>query len=78
VPSEPPSTNPPEETVRKCKPAAKAPVRKTEAAPAAAKPPPSVPARKESGIPLNDILYVKELVGRFCPQLHTLIDAFAQ
>jgi hypothetical protein len=33
---------------------------------------------KEKGIPLNDILYVKKLVGRFGPgQLHTLIDAFA-
>ncbi len=32
-----------------------------------------------SGIPLQDILYVKELVGRFGPeQLHTLIDAFAR
>jgi hypothetical protein len=33
---------------------------------------------KEKGIPLNDILYVKKLVGRFGPgQLRTLIDAFA-
>jgi hypothetical protein len=32
-----------------------------------------------AGIPLDDILYVKELVGRFGPgQLHTLIDAFAR
>jgi hypothetical protein len=32
---------------------------------------------KEKGIPLNDILYVKSLVGRFGPgQLRTLIDAF--
>jgi hypothetical protein len=32
---------------------------------------------KEAGIPLDDILYVKGLVGRFGPdQLHTLIDAF--
>jgi hypothetical protein len=31
-----------------------------------------------NGIPLNDILYVKQLVGRFGPhQMHTLIDAFA-
>jgi hypothetical protein len=34
---------------------------------------------KQAGIPLNDILYVKVLVGRFGPeQLHTLIDAFAK
>ena len=34
---------------------------------------------KEAGIPLDDILYVKALVGRFGPgQLHTLIDAFAR
>jgi hypothetical protein len=34
---------------------------------------------KEAGIPLNDILYVKGLVGRFGPDpLHTLIDAFAR
>jgi hypothetical protein len=34
---------------------------------------------KESGIPLNDILYVKELVERFGQgQLHTLVDAFGQ
>ena len=33
---------------------------------------------KEKGIPLNDILYVKKLVGRFAKgQLHTLVDAFA-
>ena len=32
---------------------------------------------KEKGIPLNDLLYVKSLVGRFGPgQLRTLIDAF--
>ena len=39
------------------------------------------PARsgKEAGIPLEDILYVKRLVGRFGPDhLHTLIDAFAR
>ena len=39
------------------------------------------PARsgKEAGIPLDDILYVKGLVGRLGPeQLHTLIDAFAR
>jgi hypothetical protein len=34
---------------------------------------------KEAGIPLDDILYVKGLVGRFGPeQLHTLIEAFAR
>jgi hypothetical protein len=34
---------------------------------------------KEAGIPLEDILYIKGLVGRFGPdQLHTLIDAFAR
>ena len=34
---------------------------------------------KEPGIPLKDILYVKELVGRFgAGPLHTLIDAFAR
>jgi hypothetical protein len=34
---------------------------------------------KSAGIPLNDILYVKGLVGRFGPEhLHTLIDAFAR
>jgi hypothetical protein len=33
---------------------------------------------KAVGIPLDDILYVKKLVGRFGPgQLHSLIDAFA-
>jgi hypothetical protein len=33
---------------------------------------------KEKGIPLNDLLYVKSLVGRFGPgPLRTLIDAFA-
>jgi hypothetical protein len=58
---------------------AKAPAPKTAAAPAAAKSQPSVSGRKESGIPLDDILYVKELVGRIGPQqLHTLIDAFAR
>jgi hypothetical protein len=34
---------------------------------------------KEAGIPLDDILYIKGLVGRVGPdQLHTLIDAFAR
>jgi hypothetical protein len=64
----------------KGKPAAKASVAKTA--------PRAVQARKEAsapttsgraaGIPLQDILYVKGLVGRVGPdQLHTLIDAFA-
>jgi hypothetical protein len=36
------------------------------------------PAATKSGIPLQDILYVKGLVGRFGrEQLHTLINAFA-
>jgi hypothetical protein len=36
-------------------------------------------AGKEAGIPLEDILYIKGLVGRLGPnQLHTLIDAFAR
>jgi hypothetical protein len=35
--------------------------------------------KKDSAIPLDDILYVKGLVGRFGPgPLHTLIDAFAE
>jgi hypothetical protein len=41
--------------------------------------PPAAGGGKEAGIPLDDILYVKGLVGRFGPdQLHTLIDAFAK
>jgi hypothetical protein len=41
--------------------------------------PPGERGGKELGIPLDDILYVKGLVGRFGPeQLHTLIDAFAR
>jgi hypothetical protein len=41
--------------------------------------PPAATGGKEVGIPLDDILYVKGLVGRFGPeQLHTLIDAFAR
>jgi hypothetical protein len=41
--------------------------------------PPAAGGGKEAGIPLDDILYVKGLVGRFGPdQLHTLIDAFAR
>jgi hypothetical protein len=42
-------------------------------------PKPPAAGGKEAGIPLDDILYVKGLVGRFGPeQLHTLIDAFAR
>ena len=34
---------------------------------------------KEAGLPLDDILFIKGLVGRLGPdQLHTLIDAFAR
>jgi hypothetical protein len=53
---------------------------KTEPTPAPqARPAPGGPGGKAPGIPLNDILYVKGLVGRFGPaQLHTLIDAFAR
>jgi len=41
--------------------------------------PPAASGGKEAGIPLDDILYVKGLVGRLGPdQLHTLIDAFAR
>jgi hypothetical protein len=40
---------------------------------------PKPAAAKAAGIPLDDILYVKELVGRVGPeQLHTLIEAFAK
>jgi hypothetical protein len=40
---------------------------------------PAARSGKEAGIPLDDILYVKGLVGRFGPdQLHTLIEAFAR
>ena len=40
---------------------------------------PAAAGGKEAGIPLEDILYVKGLVGRFgADQLHTLIDAFAK
>ena len=42
-------------------------------------PKPVAASAKSSGIPLGDILYVKELVGRVGPeQLHTLIAAFAK
>ena len=49
---------------------------KTQAKPSPA--PVTTGARgKGQGIPLNDILYVKTLVGRFGKgQLHTLVDAF--
>ena len=41
--------------------------------------PPAAGGGKEAGISLDDILYVKGLVGRFGQaQLHTLIDAFAR
>ncbi len=41
--------------------------------------PAATPVVKEAGIPLEDILYIKGLVGRFGrDQLHTLIDAFAR
>jgi hypothetical protein len=51
----------------------------TPAKPQAKTSPAPVPkgSGKGAGIPLDDILYVKKLVGRFGPgQLHTLIDAF--
>jgi hypothetical protein len=55
---------------------------KKKAAPGPEAQPRPAPANgqgKEVGIPLVDILYVKQLVGRFGPQqLHTLIDAFAR
>jgi hypothetical protein len=69
---------------RKAGPAKRKPGRppaaqKTEPQAPAASPARTKPAAsKGGGIPLNDILYVKGLVGRFGPeQLHTLIDAFA-
>jgi hypothetical protein len=67
---------------RSPKRAAKAPARKSASK---AVPPPAPPAHegpkpaaaKAGDIPLDDILYVKELVGRVGPeQLHRLIDAF--
>jgi hypothetical protein len=37
------------------------------------------PPEDEVGIPLEDIRYIRGLVGRFGPdQLHTLIDAFTR
>jgi hypothetical protein len=62
----------------KAAPKALAPKAATQPAPSAQQGPKSA-AAKAAGIPLNDILYVKDLVGRFGPeQLHTLIDAFAK
>ncbi len=67
------------------KKAAKAPAKKAAPKTAAQKTaaPPAHAARKpaafQAAVPLHDILYVKDLVGRFGPeQLHTLIDAFAE
>jgi hypothetical protein len=67
---------------------AKAPARKKKARKgkptAAASPRPEQPVasagpKKEAGVPLADILYIKELVGRFGAEpMHTLIDAFAK
>jgi hypothetical protein len=48
--------------------------RKAEAAPA-----PAAAGGKVPGIPPDDILYVKQLVGRLgAGQVHALIDAFAR
>jgi hypothetical protein len=55
--------------------------RKTDVQGAAAQAAPKSAGRssKESGIPVNDILYIKALVGRFgTAPIHTLIDAFAR
>jgi hypothetical protein len=50
-----------------------------ESRPAAKKAKSGPAAKPQSGIPLQEILYVKGLVGRFGPeQLHTLIEAFAK
>jgi hypothetical protein len=65
------------------RPAKKKPGRSPAVAPKAgpalaplARPAPGGRGEKAPGIPLDDILYVKGLVGRFGPeQLHTLIDA---
>jgi hypothetical protein len=58
----------------KAKPAPVAASAARETAPAAKK-----PAAQSGGIPLKDILAVKELVGRLgAGPLHTLIDAFAR
>src|SRR5262245_48646329 len=53
---------------------------KAEAKPGAVPPARAAPGRaKEAAIPLQDILYLKELVQRVGPgSLHTLIDALAK
>jgi hypothetical protein len=57
---------------RKSKPAA-------AASPPQEQPVASAAPKNEAGVPLHDILHVKELVGRFgAEQMHTLIDAFAK
>jgi hypothetical protein len=62
----------PEATAKKAGPKAAA---KPQAAAALAGP---KPAAAKAAIPLDDILYIKALVGRFGSEpLHTLIDAFA-
>jgi pyruvate/2-oxoglutarate dehydrogenase complex dihydrolipoamide acyltransferase (E2) component len=79
------------EGVKKAKPkvaakkaAPKAAAKKTAPKPQTAPTPQAGPkpvaaSAKSSGIPLGDILYVKELVGRVGPeQLHTLIDALVK
>jgi hypothetical protein len=39
----------------------------------------SAAPKKAAGVPLHDILSIKELVGRFGAEpMHTLIDAFAK
>jgi hypothetical protein len=45
---------------------------------AVAQPAAATPGTRPAAIPLEDILYIKRLVGRVGPDsLHTLIDAFA-
>jgi hypothetical protein len=45
----------------------------------AAAPKPQPPSGKQAALPLDDILMVKQLVGRYgAGPLHTLIDAFAE
>jgi hypothetical protein len=49
------------------------------ASPRSEQPVASAGPRKEAGVPLHDILYIKELVGRFGAEpMHTFIDAFAK
>jgi hypothetical protein len=65
----------------KGKPTAKASAPRTASPTVQAKKEVSAPAAsgRAAGIPLQDILYVKALIGRVGPdQLHTLIDAFAK